>query len=195
MDARDLELSRPCPIDLDDLGVDRSQPRVFCDHCRTTVTDLSKMREAEAAAFVAANRGRGVCISYLRNGRGEVLFADSPRRRPEPALVPVARLRRAAAVAALSLAACAPHGEHVTLEGDAAEDIAVIRSAPAIPDVSEPDLTPPPHVRAPEPEDDEPCDSTPTQEPEDKRVTRPRGKLRRTPPKKDPDWSRIDGGF
>lgn len=205
MDASLLELSRPCPIDLDDLGVDRSQPQVFCAHCRATVTDISKMREAEAAAFVAERRGSGVCISYLRDAAGNVLFADSPRRPPEPALVPAARLRRpklrrAAAIAALSLAACTPHGETLT-DDDDFDEIAVVRSAPEIPDVAEPEYAPPPHVQAPEPDEDEPCQPEATaEEPSfeeitDKRVYKRRGGLRKVPKKKELNWDRIDGGI
>jgi hypothetical protein len=206
MDASDLELSRPCPIDLDDLGVDRSQPQVFCAHCQATVTDISKMREAEAAAFVAERRGSGVCISYLRDAAGNVLFADSPRPRPAPALVPAARLirpklRRAAAIAALSLAACTPHGEILTADDGDLDEIAVVRSAPEIPDVAEPEYTPPPHVQAPEPDEVEPCEPESTDDapsPEeitDKRIYKRRGGLRKVPKKQAIHLDRVDGGI
>jgi len=159
MDRRELELSRPCPIDLDSLGVDRTQRRVFCSHCSAHVTDISKMREAEAVAFVAAKRGSGVCISYLCDSEGKLHFADSEPAGaelgaeelgaeeakasmslapPDVTLVPEGRLRRrrpttrrAAAVAALALAACTPHGEHEPY-GESADDVVMEWTIPNV---------------------------------------------------------------
>ncbi len=57
MDANELELSRPCPMDLDAEGVDRSSKRFYCGHCDKHVHVLSNMTRAAARAFVTANRG------------------------------------------------------------------------------------------------------------------------------------------
>lgn len=221
MDSRDLELSRPCPIDLDSLGVDRSQKRVFCSHCSAHVTDISKMREDEASAFVAANRGSGVCISYLRDGEGNVRFADSEprgelgaedvlaRSRPAPPLVPLVPLerlrhpavRRAAAVAALALAACTPHAEHDEPYVESMDDVVMERSSPEIPLAEEPSEPPPAAeevvevVEAPELAE-EPCDPAAKAESQTtpKRTKPTRGRLKR-PTGKARDLDRIDGGI
>ncbi|MCA9719964.1 MAG: hypothetical protein KC468_35180 [Myxococcales bacterium] len=134
MDARQLELSRPCPVDLDAAGVDRSGARFYCGHCERDVHVLSNMTRAAARAFVEANRGKGVCVSYLRAADGSVRYAPEPA----PALVPLARLRARAprlATAALALAACTPHGDGPTVSFDGAtpivHDARVIPSSPA----------------------------------------------------------------
>ena len=216
MDSRDLELSRPCPIDLDSLGVDRRQKRVFCSHCSAHVTDISKMSEVEAEAYVAANRGSGVCISYLRDEEGNVRFADSrdvggamsgPEERasiprPVPSLVPLERLRhpavrRAAAVAALALAACTPHGDHDDPYVESIDDVVMERTDREIPLAEEPSELPPVVEALPEivevPE--EPCEpEVPVKTTKKKKPVRGRLK-RRTPVKVDPDWDRVDGGI
>jgi len=219
MDRRDLELSRPCPIDLDSLGVDRSQERVFCSHCSAHVTDISKMREAEAAAFVAAKRGSGVCISYLCDREGNVRFADSElggaelgalevpaSMRPAPPLVPLARLRRpaarrAAALAALALAACTPHGEHDEPYVESVDDIVMERTSPEIPLAEKPSELPPVEEPAEEVAEvgetpelaEEPCGPEVRAEAETQPRKRQRGKLARA--KTVPDWDRVDGGI
>jgi hypothetical protein len=113
MDTRTLEISRPCPIDLD---ADRSGRQFFCDHCQKDVHVLANWTRAEAEAFLAANRGNSVCVSLRRNAQGELQYADSPAPARPAALVPVARLRRrwlpevaAAAGVAAALSACTPH--------------------------------------------------------------------------------------
>ena len=225
MDIRDLEISRPCPIDLDSLGVDRSQAQVFCSHCQTQVTDISRMSEAEAAAFVRENRGRGVCISYLRDAKGNLRFADTkpdPQRASvaESPLIPVERLghakfRRAAAVAALTLAACTPHRDRAELDEEALrqaiESIETTRElrtlpkteAPEVPEVPEVGAVPEVPLIADAPAEVEPCEST---KENDRAV---RGRLPAHVPKKnskkvskkvskktqDPDLERFDGGL
>ncbi len=221
MDSRDLELSRPCPIDLDSLGVDRRQRRVFCSHCSAHVTDISQMREAEASRFVADNRGSGVCISCLRDEEGNVYFADSvhrgvesradgapPSARRSPSLVPVERLRhpavrRAAAVAALALAACTPHAEHDEAYVESMDEVVMERSTPEIPlaiDPLEPEDFPPgleDEDRPVVPEVvDEPCDPELPGKATATPKKRMRGGLkRRAPAKPKPDFDRVDGGI
>jgi hypothetical protein len=106
MRAQSIEVTRPCPVDLDALGVDRSGLDFHCPHCDKTVHVLSNRTEREAEALIATLQGQRACISYLRTRSGEVVFR-------EPAsIVPVGRLlarRRAAAGFALALAACAPN--------------------------------------------------------------------------------------
>ncbi|MCA9689608.1 MAG: hypothetical protein R3A51_15175 [Nannocystaceae bacterium] len=128
MHTRDLPISRPCPVDLDAAGVDRSGKQFFCDHCQKDVHVLSNMTRSEAREFMDASRGQSLCISYARNAAGEVRFAPEA---PAAPLVPLARLRTPAArprasrpLAAsfgLALAACTPHGEAPPITDDTIE--------------------------------------------------------------------------
>jgi hypothetical protein len=113
MDTRDLKISRPCPVDL---SVDRDARQFFCDHCQKDVHVLGNWPREEAEAFIAANRGKSMCVSLRRDRNGELSYADSPGRQRAPELVPVTRLRRrwipeaaAAAGVAAVLSACTPH--------------------------------------------------------------------------------------
>jgi hypothetical protein len=137
MHADALPITGPCPIDLDAIGFDRSGKVSHCTHCVKSVTNLSNMTKDEAREFLKEHKGEKLCVSYARGEDGKIRF----RSEPEPALVPVTRLRprpvvapqpaaasqpvvelaprrasRAAGfVAALgvsaALAACTPHGE------------------------------------------------------------------------------------
>jgi hypothetical protein len=109
--AAQVEIQRPCPVELpeDFRGGARNR---HCGHCDKTVHLLSSLTEAEATAFLERSVGRDVCVTYLVDARGDILF------QPEtiaPPIVPVSALRRprlgaAAAVGlGLALAACAPH--------------------------------------------------------------------------------------
>lgn len=171
------------------------------------------MREAEASAFVAANRGTGVCISYLRDSEGNVRFADSEpgaedapaRVIPAPPIVPLDRLRhpavrRAAAVAALALAACTPHGEHDEPYVESVDEVVMERISPEIPLAEEPSELPPVAqevvevVEAVE-EEEKPCEPETKTDPETtpERTKPRRGRLKR--PNKAADFDRIDGGI
>jgi hypothetical protein len=131
MHADKLPITGPCPIDLDAIGFDRAAKVAHCSHCAKNVTVLSNMTRGEAREFLREHKGQKLCVSYARDEDGRIRF------QPEPALVPVTRLRprtpaapvvlpaaeltrprasRAAGfVAALgvtaALAACAPHGD------------------------------------------------------------------------------------
>ena len=108
----DVEITRPCPIDLRDSvarAIASERPSFHCGQCDRGVLVLSALRESEAVAALA-QRGPGeMCVAYVRDDRGQLRF------RPEPALVPAARLwaqrlLRASAVAS-SLGACTPHAD------------------------------------------------------------------------------------
>jgi hypothetical protein len=125
MHADKLPITGPCPIDLDAIGFDRTAKVAHCSHCAKSVTVLSNMTRGEAREFLSEHKGQKMCVSYARDEDGRIRFQPEP----EPALVPITRLRprapaapsvpkasRAAGfVAALgvsaALAACAPHGE------------------------------------------------------------------------------------
>lgn len=105
MRADDIEVTRPCPLNLDEHGVDRSQREFHCDHCDKQVHVLSNHTEAEAEAMLPMLRRERGCVSYVRRSDGTIAF-----REPTP-VVPVARLTiplRAAAGLALAFAACTP---------------------------------------------------------------------------------------
>lgn len=144
MDTRTLQISRPCPVDLD---VDRSGRQFFCDHCQKDVHVLANWPRAEAEAFIAENRGRSVCISLRRNRDGELQYADSPPRTRPAELVPVTRLRRrwlpeaaAAAGVAAVLSACTPHGPVQGLESDEDTPAQVVAGGIQVPN----EIAPPP---------------------------------------------------
>ena len=111
MDGSKLPITGPCPIDLDAIGFDRSQPRSHCSHCDKSVHILSNMTERDAKAFLKEHAGQKLCVSYARDARGRVRF------KPEvnAPVVPLARLRRrrpataAGLGLAAALAACTPH--------------------------------------------------------------------------------------
>lgn len=106
MRASDIEVTRPCPVNLDELGVDRSQQQFHCSHCDRQVHVLSNHTEAEADALLPMLRRERGCVSYVRRDDGTIAF-----REPAP-VVPIARLAaplRAAASLALAFAACTPY--------------------------------------------------------------------------------------
>lgn len=107
--ANDVEIQRPCPVDLpeDFRGGARNR---HCGHCNKTVHLLSTLTETEAQSFLAANEGKDICVTYLVGGDGNIQF------RQPPSVVPLSALRRPRSVATaaavglgLALAACAPH--------------------------------------------------------------------------------------
>lgn len=131
---RDVHVTSPCPIDLDETGMRGKGDRWHCGHCSKTVHVLSSMTESEARRFLTDHAGQDVCVSYAMSAKGEIRF------RPDP-VVPVASLVRrpklaAAAVIGLgvALAACAPH-ENPRVE---APPIVQTTTLPTIPVVQPP---------------------------------------------------------
>lgn len=108
--AQDVEVTSPCPIDLDETGIRGKGDSWHCRHCDKTVHVLSAMTEREAKALLAASEGQKICVSYRMSPEGEIRF----RPEPAPPVVPITALRRrpaavAAAALGVALAACAPH--------------------------------------------------------------------------------------
>lgn len=81
----------------------------FCGDCKKTVHDLASMSKAEASVLLAAPATEELCVRYLHDEMGHLVFVDTFRDRPIP-LVALLRKRasQAVAVAALgmSLTAC-----------------------------------------------------------------------------------------
>jgi len=154
----------------------------FCFECRKKVHDLSAMTQPEAKGFLQRTACQDVCISYLHDEQGNLVF-QAPQPQPAP-VVPISRLRRprtaAAAVMgaglAAALAACAPHGDGPT-PMQIEETVAFESPAVVIPHGEASESTPVPEVPVVE---DEPCDpviETPEATPVRQHV---KGKIRRT---------------
>ncbi|MCB9703526.1 MAG: hypothetical protein H6711_16655 [Myxococcales bacterium] len=207
----DVTIKRPCPVDLDARGVDRSGLSFRCDHCELDVHVLSNMTRRTAEDFLAANRGKDLCVSYRRTAEGRILFADDPpdlgapaaedehedQAAPPPApLIPVARLRRLggvprAAGVSLLLAACTPHGASEPTPDEDAIEVLARDPAPA----PAPAALPAPIVEHEIVEgkmamdDAIPCDKTPAT------GTPVKQPAERTPPPKRPKIEVVDGGI
>lgn len=104
-----VQISSPCPVDLDETGLRGEGKSWHCGHCSKSVHVLSQMTETDARAFLRDHAGEDICVSYAIKPDGQIRF------RPEPAIVPITSLvrRRPATLAAvglgLALAACTPH--------------------------------------------------------------------------------------
>ncbi len=81
----------------------------FCGDCKKSVHDLAAMTKLEASTFLAKTANEELCVRYLHDAMGHMVFVDTFRDRPIP-LVALLRKRasQAVAVAALgmSLTAC-----------------------------------------------------------------------------------------
>jgi hypothetical protein len=108
MKRTDLEIASPCTQDWNTMTAEGKKR--FCDACKKHVQDLSQMSEPEAQAVLAAPSAEGLCVRYLYDAFGNVLFDMVDTR-----IVPASRLVRArqtlvkgAAMAgmALSVTAC-----------------------------------------------------------------------------------------
>lgn len=101
-----LRVPKPCSADWDSMsGNDRVR---FCEHCRLSVNDLSRMTRKEATRLVANSGGR-LCVRYVQLPGGAVLTADAA-----PALYHIAR--RASRLAAGAAAAAISFGASVAAQ-------------------------------------------------------------------------------
>ncbi len=135
-----VTIERPCPTTLDPARAAGGVRSWYCDHCEKSVHVLSNMTEPEARAFLAANEGNDICVSYSVQADGTIHFkAPTP---PPPMIVPVESLarRRPAAAAiglAAALAACTPHDNDRVIKPSVVVAEAPIRQGapPVVPDV------------------------------------------------------------
>lgn len=100
MRREDIAIESPCGMDWDGMKPSDIKKR-FCDACKMHVHDLSTMTKREAKDLLASDRTEGLCVRYLHDAGGEVVFSDS--------LVRAKRFVAAAAVAIalpMSLTAC-----------------------------------------------------------------------------------------
>lgn len=107
MKNQDVAVESPCNANWS--AMQRGDKSRFCSDCKKTVHDLTSMSQAEASTLLAAPATEELCVRYLHDELGHLVFVDTFRDRPIP-LVALLRKRagQAVAVAALgmSLTAC-----------------------------------------------------------------------------------------
>ena len=106
MKRADLRIDSPCSADWSTMT--RDGQKRFCDACKKHVHDLSSMSLAEARAVLDAPRTRDLCVRYLYDDEGNILFRPSYDLVPPSMLARVRRFVTAAGVvvAPLTLNAC-----------------------------------------------------------------------------------------
>jgi hypothetical protein len=77
----------------------------YCGDCDKIVRDISAMNEADARALLSAPRNERLCVRYLADKSGSIMFADSA---PDAPLLPANFLSRAKRVALKVAALAAP---------------------------------------------------------------------------------------
>ena len=127
-----LPIAKPCHVDFD--AMTRGDKSRFCGACKKHVHELTKLTESEARALLAAPSAEGLCVRYVHDDLGHVVFRDSFRDRPIPAssLVRAKRVLQTALVALpLSLTACMGAAQQrPVLMGEPAPSYAPDASAP-----------------------------------------------------------------
>jgi hypothetical protein len=140
MNRTEMLIASPCNADWSTMTLsDRGR---FCGECRKVVRELRQMTEAEARALLASPPTEGLCVRYVHDATGEILF-----RRDD--IVPVGKLLRRAAVVALAavlpIGATACMGAAPALTGSPANvPVAPSASAPAQEVMGAPPLPAPP---------------------------------------------------
>lgn len=146
MKRSDIQIAKPCNQDWDTMTAEGR--RRFCSACKKHVQDLSKMSAAEAREVLAAPPSEGLCVRYLYDEFGNVMFDMV-----DTSIVPASRLVRAAKVVASTAVAAGfaatisgcmgapmrpppppPHvmmGEPAVMPEPSAQPIATSSSAPA----------------------------------------------------------------
>ncbi len=97
MNRAELPIASPCPADWTKMTLaDRGR---FCGQCKKVVRELAQLSEAEARALLASPPTEGLCVRYVHDATGEIIFRQD--------VVPLGRLARAKKAAAVALAAAA----------------------------------------------------------------------------------------
>lgn len=126
-----LPIAKPCHVDFD--AMTRGDKSRFCGACKKQVHELTKLTESEARTLLAAPSAEGLCVRYVHDDLGHVVFRDSFRDRPIPAstLVRAKRVLQTALVALpLSLTACMGGAQRPALMGEPAPAYAPDASVP-----------------------------------------------------------------
>jgi len=107
MQREDLTIETPCQQDWAGMKPAAMKKR-FCDACKLHVHDLTAMTKREAKTVLASESTEGLCVRYLYDQHGAVVFSDDPRLVAPSALVRAKRFVTGAMVIALpmTLTAC-----------------------------------------------------------------------------------------
>lgn len=100
MQKDSLRIASPCNLDWKKMTP--AEGGRFCADCKKVVRNLSGMTEAEAKTLLHANGNAELCVRYLYDRDGRIVFTDR-------ALVPASlldRAKRVALLAPLAIAAC-----------------------------------------------------------------------------------------
>jgi hypothetical protein len=76
MRREDIVIESPCGQDWSGMKPAGMKKR-FCDTCKMHVHDLSKMTRCEAKALLSSDVTEGLCVRYLHDQHGDVVFTDS----------------------------------------------------------------------------------------------------------------------
>ncbi len=91
-----IRIDTPCHADWASMSPkDRGR---FCGECKKVVHEIAKMTECEAKALLSGARNGDLCVRYVYDAYGNMLFADSRTELVAPSLLN--RAKRAALVAA-----------------------------------------------------------------------------------------------
>jgi hypothetical protein len=92
MKNSDLPIAEPCSADWSTMTLaDRGR---FCGACKKVVHELTRLTERQARALLASPPTEGLCVRYVHDHTGEIVF------RPEVPVSALTRMKRAAAVLA-----------------------------------------------------------------------------------------------
>ncbi len=98
MKNNELPIAAPCDADWSTMTLaDRGR---FCGACKKVVRELTQLTEPEARALLAAPPTEGLCVRYIHDHTGEIVF--------KPEVVPVSALTRMKRAAAVLAAASRP---------------------------------------------------------------------------------------
>ncbi len=102
MDKRAIRIDSPCTLDWQKMTpADKGR---FCGDCKKVVRDLSSMREDEARALLRQPAQEGLCVRFLHDRDGQILFANDSRLLSASLLSKTKRAAMMAAAVAVPLA-------------------------------------------------------------------------------------------
>lgn len=76
MRREEIRIETPCGMDWAGMKPADAKKR-FCNTCKMHVHDLSSMTRREAKALLASTETEGLCVRYLYDRHGDVVFTDS----------------------------------------------------------------------------------------------------------------------
>jgi hypothetical protein len=108
MNVSEVPVASPCGADWRTMKP--TDTKRFCDACKKHVHDLSAMTKSEARAVLASPPVEGLCVRYLHDAHGDIVFRQGPIA--PTLLVRAKRMATFAAAAALpmAMAACGTMG-------------------------------------------------------------------------------------